>query len=195
MMAPDACEKIDYWMKRGLAGLRLFTAGSTMEGQGDWLADPRSFPAWEHAQKLGIPMCLQMRKAGLQQLDALLKNFPKTRIIIDHLMKPAIEDGPPYPGAQFVLELARYPNIYLKLTTNNVRDARKGKATPGTFFPMFVKAFGASRIAWGSNCPASAGTLPEMVQEAKAVLACLSSSDQEWIFAKTAQSLYPVLAD
>jgi L-fuconolactonase len=195
MLAPDAPEKIRYWMKRGLGGLRLFTAGSTMEGQGDWLADPQSFPAWKCAEELGITMCLQMRQAGLPQLDVLLKNFPKVRMIIDHLMKPPVEDGPPYKGAQFLFDLARYPNIYLKLTTNNVRDSRKGKATPETFFPQLVKTFGASRIAWGSNCPASPGTLPQMVQEAKEVLSCLSAEDQHWIFAKTAQSLYPALAD
>jgi hypothetical protein len=33
------------------------------------------------------------------------------------------------------------------------------------------------------------------VKEAKAALSCLKQADQEWIFAKTAQSLYPALAD
>jgi len=34
-----------------------------------------------------------------------------------------------------------------------------------------------------------------MVSEAKSALAALSDQDQEWIFARTAQSLYPALAD
>jgi lipocalin len=34
-----------------------------------------------------------------------------------------------------------------------------------------------------------------MVNEAKAALACLPQKDQEWIFARTAQSLYPALTD
>ena len=57
------------------------------------------------------------------------------------------------------------------------------------------QAIPANRIAWGSNCPASKGTLKEMVDEAKAALSCLKQSDQDWIFAKTAQTLYPALAD
>ena len=53
----------------------------------------------------------------------------------------------------------------------------------------------AQRIAWGSNYPASKGSLKEMADEARSALSCLSQSDQEWILAKTAQSLYPALAD
>ena len=64
-----------------------------------------------------------------------------------------------------------------------------------SFFPMLVKAIPANRIAWGSNYPASKGQLKEMVDEAKSALSCLSQNDQDWIFAKTAQSLYPALAD
>ncbi len=30
-----------------LTGMRLFTAGSTMPNQADWVDDPRSFPAWD----------------------------------------------------------------------------------------------------------------------------------------------------
>jgi predicted TIM-barrel fold metal-dependent hydrolase len=85
--------------------------------------------------------------------------------------------------------------VYLKLSTNNVRLARQGKATPETFFPKLVEAFGANRIAWGSNYPASTGTLAQMVAEAKEALSCLPEKDREWIFARTAQTLYPALAD
>ena len=38
-------------------------------------------------------------------------------------------------------------------------ECRNGKATPETFFPKLVGEFGASRIAWGSNYPASEGPL------------------------------------
>jgi L-fuconolactonase len=195
MLAADAPEKIRYWVKRGLGGLRLFTAGSTMEGQASGVDDPRAFPGWECAGELGISVCMQMLPAGLPQLLVLIKRFPTVRIIIDHLMKPPVEDGPPYAGASFLFGLAQYPNVYLKLTTNNVRASTKGKATPETFFGRLVKEFGASRIAWGSNYPASPGTLPEIVAEAKRVLGVLPQQDQEWIFCRTAQALYPALAD
>lgn len=195
VLAPDAPEKIRYWAGRGLAGLRIFTAGSTMEKQAETLDDPRSFPAWRTCAELGLPVCVQLRPAGLAMLYTLVHAFPDVKIVVDHLMRAPIEDGPPYPRAAFLFALARYPNVYLKLSTNNVRLARQGKATPETFFPKLVEAFGANRIAWGSNYPASTGTLARMVAEAKEALSCLPEKDREWIFARTAQTLYPALAD
>ena len=195
VLAPDAPERIRYWVGRKLTGLRLFTTGSTMPGQAPWLADPRLLPAWECAGELGIPICMQMTAAAIPQLEQLLTRYPQIRVVIDHLMRPPIEDGPPYTGAAFLFDLARYPNVYLKLTTRNVMDARGGKATPATFFARLVQEFGASRIAWGSNYPASEGKLPAFVAAAKEAFATLPQRDQEWIFFRTAQTLYPALAD
>ncbi len=196
MLAADAPEKIRYWVKeRKLSGLRLYTGGPTLGKQLSWMSDPRTFPGWECAAELGIPVSVTSRPEGLPQLMVLIKQFPRVRIIVDHMMEPPIAEGPPYAGSEYVFDLARYENIYLNLDTINIRNSRKGKGSPETFFPLLVKKFGASRIAWGSNYPGSEGTLKEMVLEAKSALAALPEQDQEWIFARTAQSLYPALAD
>ena len=193
MLADDAAQKIRYWVGRGMTGLRLFTAGSTMEGQGDWLADPKSFAGWECAAELGIPVCVQARVQGLPQLNVLIERFPSVRIILDHLLSPPLEDGPPYAAAQPLLALAKHENIYLKFSSVAVRNARKGKATPASFFPLVVEAFGARRMAWGSNFPASPGTLKEILADNLQAVDFLSEEDKEWIFNRTASQLYPVL--
>lgn len=195
VLAPDAPEKVRFWVGRKLTGLRLFTTGSTMPGQAPWLEDPRLLPAWESAGRLNIPICMQMTPAAIPALEKLLQRYPKIRVILDHLLKPDITEGPPYAKAKFLFDLARYGNVYLKLTSRNVEDASRGKATPATFFGRLVKEFGASRIAWGSNYPASAGPLEKLVNEAKAALAPLPQKDQDWILHGTAQALYPALAD
>jgi predicted TIM-barrel fold metal-dependent hydrolase len=190
----DAPERIDHWMSKGLAGLRVFIAGHTTAKKEARLDDPRSFPAWEHAGKAGIPVCVQLRAAGLPQLVTVLERFPRVRVILDHMARPTMEDGPPYAAAGGLFSLARYGNLYLKLSTHNVREARAGKATPESFFARVVEEFGASRIAWGSNFPASEGSLPDLLAEARAALAALPNRDRDWIFFRTAQSLYPALA-
>jgi L-fuconolactonase len=196
MMAADAPEKIRYWAtERKLGGLRLYTSGGTHETQSTWMSDPKTFPGLECAHELGIPVCVSLRPVGLPQLMVLIEQFPQVRFIIDHMMEPPIAEGWPYAGSEFVFDLARYGNVYLKMTTLNIRASRKDKGSPETFFPLLVKKFGASHIAWGSNYPSAQGTLKEMVIEAKSALAVLPQQDQEWIFARTAQSLYPVLAD
>ena len=189
----DAPERIDYWVSKGLTGLRVFIAGHTAAVKDARLDDSRSFPAWERASKAGIPVYVQLRAAGLPQLATVLERFPRVRVILDHMARPTMADGPPYAAAANLFALARHRNLYLKLTTHNVREARQGRATPESFFSRVVSEFGAERIAWGSNFPASEGSLPGLLAEAHAVLAALPKRDHDWIFFRTAQSLYPAL--
>lgn len=193
ILKPDALDTMARWMARGLTGMRLFTTGSTMPGQADWLDDPKSFPAWGMAAEKNLPVCLQMTAKGIPQLETVLKRFPKLRVILDHLARPVQEDGPPYKGADSLWGLAKYPNVYLKVTERNLVGARAGKATPESFFGRLVTDFGANRIAWGSNYPASEKPLPELVELAKDTLGFLPLRDREWIFSGTAQTLYPSL--
>jgi L-fuconolactonase len=193
VLAADAPERVRYWVGKKLGGMRLFTFGSTMQNQASWLDDPKSFPAWECAGELGLSICLQMSATGLPQMIRMAERFPKVRILLDHCARPALEDGPPYAAAESLFALAKYPNIHLKLTQRNFTESRKGKATPETFFPKLVSTFGAARLAWGSNYPSSEGSLTELLALATTSLASLPASDQEWIFAKTAQTLYPAL--
>src|SRR5213592_3359556 len=152
-------------------------------------------PAARSCTHAGIPVCVQLRAAGLPQLATMLERFPQVRVVLDHMARPAIDDGPPYAAAASLFALARYRNLYLKLTTHNVREARQGRATPESFFSRVVSEFGAERIAWGSNFPASEGSLPGLLAEARAVLAALPKRDHDWIFFRTAQSLYPIIRE
>lgn len=191
----DAPEKIRGWLKRGVTGLRLFTGGSTKAFDPSSLDDPRSFPAWELCSEAGISMCLQTDPAGLAQVAGLAKRFPKAKILLDHLGRPDTTDGAPYKKASSLFGLQPFENIYFKLTPRSIAESRSGQATPETFFPRLVEVFGSHRIAWGSNFPATAGPLSAILGKAKEGLQCLSAEDQEWIFGKTAQTLYPRLAD
>lgn len=194
VLAPDAPDRMRYWYGKGLTGLRLFTFGSTMHNQADWIDDPKAFPAWRAAGEIGLSICMQMSQSALPQLVAMVKRFPDVKVILDHLARPVLNDGPPYAAAAPLFGLAQFPTVYLKVTPRTLAECRTGKATPETFFPRLVGAFGASRLAWGSNFPSSAGPLKSLLADARASLASLPAADQDWIFAKTAESLYPALA-
>jgi L-fuconolactonase len=138
-------------------------------------------------------MCIQTGPIGLPQVRMLAEKFPTVNIILDHLGRPDVLDGPPYANAASLFDIADLSNIYLKLTPRIFGDVKKEKASAETFFPRVVEAFGAQRMAWGSNFPTSPGTLEEIRTTAESGLACLSEEDREWIFGKTAQTLYPAL--
>ena len=194
VLAPDATAKMRHWMERGLTGMRLFTFGSTMSEQASF-DDPKSFPAWTYAADHGLSICMQMSASGIPQLVKMIERFPNVKVLLDHMARPTLDDGPPYAGAASLFGLARYPSVYLKLTKRNFEQAQSGKATAATFFPKLVAEFGAQRLAWGSNYPSSEGTLPDILDVARQALAVLPQQDQDWIFAKTAQVLYPALKD
>jgi predicted TIM-barrel fold metal-dependent hydrolase len=195
VLAPDGPKRMRDWYAKGLTGMRLFTFGSTMSEQADWLDDPKSYSAWRCASDLGLSICLQMSAKGIPQAIRMAERFSSVRVILDHCARPELDDGPPYNAAASLFGLARCPNVYLKLTPRIFAESRRGKAAPETFFPRLVSEFGASRLAWGSNYPSSEGSLPQLLALARQSLACLPDADRDWIFAKTAQRLYPALSD
>ncbi|MFI6549369.1 amidohydrolase family protein [Streptomyces prunicolor] len=177
----------------GLAGVRLFTSGSTVPTQGEWFVAPETFPFWEQAAELDLPVCLQMRLGpATGQLVELLGRFPGVKVLLDHIGYPDITASPARAGAE-VAELAVHPGLHLKLTHRNLERLREAGEQAGDFLGPVVEAFGAGRIAWGSNLPAAEQSLPELLALAEEILAGLPERDRREIFAGTARRLYPGL--
>jgi L-fuconolactonase len=195
VLAPDAVKTFDHWLGRGCTGMRLFTTGSTLPGQSTWFADPKTYPFWEHAAAKNIPVCVQMKQEGIPLLRQIMDRFPNVTIILDHLSRTQFEDGPPYAKAAEFVALSKYKQVYLKITPINVTPKSWGKADPASYFGKMIDAFGADRIAWGSNFPNSLGTMKEIFTAAQKAFSFAKPSEQDWIFGKTAQVLYPVLKD
>jgi predicted TIM-barrel fold metal-dependent hydrolase len=196
-LAADAPQRITYWIReRGLSGVRIYAAGTSVANDdAAFIDDPASFPAWETIAELGIPMVLQVRFHVLPRVETLLARFPQVPIILDNLASPPLDDGPPYALAAPLFALAKYPQLYLKVTSILLRrDLSRGRGDFGSFFARAVAEFGAERILWGSNFPGSAGTLAELRALAERELASLPGVVRQQIFSGTALRLYPGLA-
>jgi L-fuconolactonase len=193
--ASDAGERLRYWIReRGMNGLRIFTSGSAQADDSAWLDDPATFPAWQAAADLGIPIAIQMKASAYERLAGLAKRFPSVPVILDHMSHPPTSDGPPYADAKTFWALADTPSIYLKLTAHNFKEFNEGASTSHDFIGACVARFGARRIAWGSNFPSSKGPLRDLVTLAQRELAFLPDADRTAIFHDTAVMLYPMLA-
>lgn len=189
--APDAVERIQYWQAQGLSGFRLFTTGTTMPGQGDWLGHEDSHPAWAYAQEHDIPVCLQMTVQGLPALRDLLDRFPGVRVLLDHCARPDLSDGRPYRRAADLFAMAAYPGVHLKLTHRAFAASAEGASTTAQFLTDLVAAYGAHRLAWGSNFPAAQGTPAGLLAQTREKLASLPEADREMILGGTAAAFYP----
>ncbi|MCA1218769.1 amidohydrolase family protein [Streptomyces sp. 8L] len=192
-LAEDAVSRIEHWQGQGLAGFRLFTTGTTMPGQSDWLGHERSLPAWAYAAEHNIPVCLQMTIQGLPALRKILDRFPRVRVLLDHCARPDLSDGRPYQASKGLFDLASYPGAHLKLTHRALAAAAQGKSTVVDFLADLVAAYGADRIAWGSNFPAAEGTPRTILAEAREAVSGLPRAEQAMILGGTARRFYPAL--
>lgn len=194
-LADDAVERLEYWVKkRGFVGVRLFSTGSTLPTQGEWLDDRRTEPAWNWCEANGLPVCVQMQSAGIPQLEHVLADFPGLTIVLDHAARPDLTGGPPYPNAAPLFALSRHERIYLKISSNTFLRAEQEEGGPGGLMEALRQHFGARRMAWGSNFPATKGTLPDLLAYAQRHLVGFSQAEQAEFFGGTASRIYPALA-
>ncbi|MBY8344143.1 amidohydrolase [Streptomyces spinosirectus] len=193
-LAPEAPARLASAVQaQGLAGVRLFTSGSTVPVQGEWFAAPEAYPFWQAAAELDVTVCLQMRLGpATRQLVDLLQRFPTVRVFLDHIGYPDIAAGPARAGKE-VAELADHPGLHLKLTHRNLEPLHAVGEEAIEFLTPLIDSFGAERIAWGSNLPAADQSMTELVDLARTVLAPLPEAAQEAIFAGTARRLYASL--
>jgi len=130
----------------------------------------------------------------IPRVRIVLERFQAVTVALDHLAMPRLSAGPPYNSLQPLFELARFPNLYLKLSSPNLYEARRGKGTSKEFFTRLIDHFGARRLMWGSNFPATHDrSLKDQLDLARQELSFLREEDQRWIFSETALTLWPVL--
>ena len=193
LLASDALESFDYWLDHGMGGIRLFTGGATHQTAGSWLVDPITFPIWERCAEIGMTIVIQTTPTGLNMVAELAERFPKVKIALDHCGRPILQDGPPYAACTELFSLAKYDNVYLKITPKTYDLAQAAPGGAEAFFPHLVQVFGADHLAFGSNFPASEGPLKVLVDQGHACFASLDVEDRAWIWGRTAKSLYPIL--
>lgn len=114
-------------------------------------------------------------------------------MLLDHCARPDLSDGRPYRLAKDLFDLAAYPGVHLKLTHRALAASAKGASTTEDFLTELVAAYGAARIAWGSNFPAADGVLPDLLAEARETVSVLPEADLDQIFGGTAAAFYPSL--
>lgn len=191
VLAPDAVEKMKLWLGRGLTGMRIFSRGSTLKGAVLAIDDPAIGPCYEFAAENGIPVVSNVTIDKFDQLENVLRRFPQTTHVVDHLGGADFAEG--LDAGRALFALAKYPNLYLKVSSRNFTKARD-QGNAGTVFPRLVSEFGADRLAWASNYPANTGTLADLLELARTCLESVSEKDRDLILGGTALKLYPALA-
>ena len=106
---------------------------------------------WEKAVELGLIIELHIGPDYGAQVGKLLREYPQTVALIDHLAEPHM--GTAVEFAQ-VLELAQFERVYMKLSGLShfaQDDPFYESAKP--FTRQVIAAFGPQRMVWGSGDP------------------------------------------
>jgi predicted TIM-barrel fold metal-dependent hydrolase len=173
-------------------GVRLFT---TITPEPTWLDEPSTYPVWEMAEALKIPVCVQMQMRQLPCLERMVQRFPKVTVALDHWASLYLDRRPLAESAPELFGLAQYPNLYLKFSTLNLDMPQLRGNALKPFVQELLARFGPQRLMWGSNFPATYDRpYKRLVQYAQESLAFLSAGDRRWVFGATAAALWPALA-
>jgi predicted TIM-barrel fold metal-dependent hydrolase len=106
---------------------------------------------WKQAVELGLVIELHIGpNYALQAADAI-RAFPGCKVLIDHMCEPKL--GTPVEYAN-VLELAKLPNVYMKISGMGyvAADAPYYESIL-PFTTRLIKEFGPERIVWSDGVP------------------------------------------
>lgn len=85
----------------------------------------------------------------------LAGEFPEQPFVLDHIAKPRIADGLLSPWREDLIELAKFPNVFCKLS-GMVTEAKWRNWQSSNFYrylDVVFEAFGADRVMIGSDWP------------------------------------------
>ena len=158
------------------------------------LDDPISTPLWQRAAELDLTVDINASHPEYGAVEARVRQFPQTRFILDNCGYVSGDLAPEENTTAPVTALARYPNVYAKLSFLPVASQQ---AFPFVDVHWMVReivdAFGPQRCLFGSNFP-TAQYCPQtsyaQTVELFADAIDLSKEERGWILGETAAGLW-----
>ncbi len=197
----DASEAFERLAAEGASGVRL---NATSRSPG---ADPLWI--WRTADRLRLPVSCAGTTAEFASPDfaAVVQAFPNLTIVVEHLgaVNRPDRDATERADRLQAFELARYPNVFMKIPgLGEFCDRASPLTAPNPFaqpeprlLDLALRAFGAHRLMWGSDYPPVSGregyrnALHLPLERLRAIPA-VTEDDIEHVFGGTAKSVFAV---
>ncbi len=147
---------------------------------------------------IALDKCLDVlvREDQLGALERLIARHPNLPVVINHAAKPTISGKTFHPWSVTLRRLARYPNVYCKLS--GLTAGANAQVTADDLAPFvqeIVDSFGPKRTIWGSDWPvlnetSNYGAWAALTDE---LLASLNPVDRGQIMGECARTVYQLL--
>ena len=191
--SPGASSDLERWGAQGATGIRL---DPNVRSSGD---DPLAI--WRKAAELGLVVSCQgtVGEFASEDFDRLVAEIQGLPIIIEHLAGVGPGAQPPFTTFKKAMELAKYPNTYIKVGGLGEFSARPAVLQPrfgfdGTppLIEMAYDAFGPRRMMWGSDYPPSSGRegYRNALRGVMDYPTLRAQEDKEWVMGKTALNVF-----
>jgi L-fuconolactonase len=194
LTAPDVTDRLaeltDRTDARWLAGIRHQVQG---EEDPQWLLRPDVLRGLRAVADAGLAYDLLVTESQLPAAIGAVRQVPELRFILDHGGKPPIAAGESEPWRRHIAELARLPNVAVKLS--GLLTEAGDDWTPDTVRPYaehLLAAFGAQRTMFGSDWPVCTlgADYVDVVAVTSDLIAGCSETEAAAIFGLTAAAWY-----
>jgi len=149
---PEAPKKLETLIRRAphIVATR-FHAHRGKESYFDSFTDQGAKALWKKAYELDLVIELHIGPDYAAQVGKLIQEFKGCKVLIDHLAEPHMGNAVEFAD---VLNLAKYPNVFMKLSGigHFAEDEPYYKSTL-PFTNTVIREFGADRMVWGSGSP------------------------------------------
>jgi predicted TIM-barrel fold metal-dependent hydrolase len=184
----DSSDALARWAAEGATGVRVVAGtGDGMPG----LDTPAVSELIAAAVELDVRVLLTTFVGSLHQLPALLERFGRLQIAIDHCAFPDLAGGPPYPNARVLFEMAAFPNVQVKVSTNALDQATKAGGDPRDFVGALAEAYGPERLQWGSDWSQTHDRpYEELVAYATRAFSVIPEHARQWVEFRAARQFW-----
>ncbi len=191
LRSDDLTDRLQYFKKfPKLKGFRHVVQG---EPKG-FLSNPKFVNGVNELRKDGFTYDLLIYHHQLPEALEFVAKVPETKIVIDHIAKPAIARGEKTQWELNMAAMATFPNIFCKLS-GMVTEASWSNWKRDDFYPYLdevLEAFGPSRVIYGSDWPVClvAASYAEQFDIVRSYISQLSEAEQKAILGGNAIAFY-----
>ncbi len=140
------------------------------------------------------PFDLCVRPDQIDKAIALADLAPSAQFVLDHCGVPAIKDRAEHPWRERIAEIARRPNVAVKISGVVAYADPRGWTVDDVrpYVEHAIESFGWDRVVWGSDWPVCTLTasLSIWVAAAQAITLGASASERERLFSANARRIW-----
>jgi predicted TIM-barrel fold metal-dependent hydrolase len=131
---------------------------------------------------------------ALPEVERMCKKFPDAPIIIDHLCRIGVNGTIEDKDVDALCALAKHERVLVKVGAFYALGKKQAPYTDlGPLIQRVVKAFGAKRCMWESDCPfqvSDGHKYQDSIDLVRKKLDFLTDADREWLLWRTAEAFF-----